>query len=69
MLLQILRQNESDKERILNGLQETWKYVFSQLGKIFEINISVQMRDSFGPGIGFIRHIHPNRQLAELEQN
>jgi len=41
MLLQILRQNESEYKRILNGIKETWKNVFSQLEEIFETNIFI----------------------------
>jgi hypothetical protein len=41
MLLQILKQNEGEYKRILDGIEETWKNVFSQLGEIFETNIFV----------------------------
>ena len=41
ILLQILRQNEQNYKRILNGIKETWKNVFSQLEETFEINIFV----------------------------
>jgi hypothetical protein len=41
ILLQILRQNDAEYKRILNGIKETWKNVFSQVEEIFEINIFV----------------------------
>ena len=41
ILLQILKRNEKDFKRILNGIKETWKNVFSQLGETFETNIFV----------------------------
>jgi hypothetical protein len=41
MLLQILKQNEAEYKRILNGNKETWENVFSQLEETFETNIFV----------------------------
>jgi hypothetical protein len=41
MLLQILKQNEGEYKRILNGIKETWKNIFSQLEEIFEVNVFV----------------------------
>jgi hypothetical protein len=41
MLLQILKQNEAEYKRILNGIKATWKNIFSQLEEILEINIFV----------------------------
>jgi hypothetical protein len=41
MLLQILKQNEGEYKRILNGIKETWKNVFSQLEETFETNIFI----------------------------
>jgi hypothetical protein len=41
MLLQILNQNEEEYKRILNGIKQTWKNVFSQLEETFETNIFV----------------------------
>jgi hypothetical protein len=41
MLLQILKQNEGEYKRILNGIKETWKNVFSQLEETFETSIFI----------------------------
>ena len=41
ILLQILKQNEGEYKRILNGIKETWKNVFSQLEEILETNIFI----------------------------
>ena len=38
MLLQILKQNDGEYKRMLNGIKETWKNVFSQLEETFETN-------------------------------
>jgi len=39
MLLQILKQNAGEYKRILNGINETWKNIFSQSEETFETNI------------------------------
>ena len=41
MLLQILKQNEGEYKRILNGIKETWKNIFSQLEETFETSIFI----------------------------
>jgi hypothetical protein len=37
--IQILRQNEGEYKRILNGIKETWENVFSPMDETFETNI------------------------------
>jgi hypothetical protein len=41
LLLQILKQNEAEYKRILNGIKETWKNIFSQLEETFETSIFI----------------------------
>jgi hypothetical protein len=41
ILLQILKQNAGEYKRILNGIKETWKNVFSQLEETFQPNIFI----------------------------
>jgi hypothetical protein len=41
ILLQILKQNEGEYKRILNGIKETWKNAFSQLEETLETNIFI----------------------------